>query len=233
MQAQEELPDLGHGPMVLRRRAQARRISLRVSRLDGRISVTAPRHVPTDEVIKFLQGHQQWLSNALSDVTPHALVGEGSILPFRGENCQVHFHGSMRGPVQKCAQGFLRVGGRQDRVAAKLLAFFKEAARAELAAQVPELAWEIGKSAGKITLRDTRSRWGSCTSAGDLMFSWRLIMAPPEVLRYVAAHEVAHLQHMDHSPAFWDVVALLMPDYREPRAWLKKNGASLHQYRFK
>jgi predicted metal-dependent hydrolase len=81
-------------------------------------------------------------------------------------------------------------------------------------------------------MRDTRSRWGSCSSQGTLMYSWRLIMAPPEVLRYVAAHEVAHLAEMNHSPAFWQVVQTLYGAHHRERGWLREHGASLHKYRF-
>ncbi|MGR3434759.1 MAG: M48 family metallopeptidase, partial [Shimia sp.] len=81
-------------------------------------------------------------------------------------------------------------------------------------------------------LRDTRSRWGSCSAAGGLNYSWRLVMAPPEVLDYVAAHEVAHLAQMNHSPRFWAEVAGLMPGYEAPRGWLRRHGADLHRYRF-
>ena len=84
-----------------------------------------------------------------------------------------------------------------------------------------------------LALRDTRSRWGSCTHEGRLMYSWRLAMAPPEVLDYVAAHEVAHLAHMDHSPRFWAAVATLMPGYAPRRAWLRRNGADLMAWSFR
>ncbi len=90
----------------------------------------------------------------------------------------------------------------------------------------------VGRPFHRLTLRDTRSRWGSCTVDGGLMYSWRLAMAPPEVLDYVAAHEVAHLVEMNHAPAFWAVVRRLVPDYAPRRAWLKQHGQRLHAYRF-
>ena len=95
-----------------------------------------------------------------------------------------------------------------------------------------DYAARLGKGYTRLTLRDTRSRWGSCTSDGGLMFSWRLIMAPPSVLDYVAAHEVAHLAQMNHSPAFWAEVTRIYGDFDPPRQWLRTHGADLHRYQF-
>ena len=101
-----------------------------------------------------------------------------------------------------------------------------------LAAASDHYAALLGRRHTRLTLRDTRSRWGSCSAKGALGYSWRLILAPPDVLNYVAAHEVAHLAQMNHSPAFWAEVARLMPDYETPRAWLRREGGALHRYRF-
>jgi hypothetical protein len=106
-------------------------------------------------------------------------------------------------------------------------------ARDRLAGACDDYAARLGKPYARITMRDTRSRWGSCTSDGALMFSWRLIMTPPEVLDYVAAHEVAHLAEMNHSPAFWAVVAQLCPGYAPLRDWLKREGGALQAIRFR
>ena len=113
------------------------------------------------------------------------------------------------------------------------MAFLKHEARTALAPAVDHHAASLGVTPARLTLRDTRSRWGSCTARGDLMFSWRLIMAPPEVLDYVAAHEVAHLVEMNHSRAFWDTVARTCPGFEEPRRWLKQNAEALHRFRFR
>lgn len=113
-----------------------------------------------------------------------------------------------------------------------VLAALKCLARDRLAEASDRHATAIGRKVGRITLRDTRSRWGSCTSEGNLMYSWRLILAPPEVLDYVAAHEVAHLVHMDHSRAFWAQVERLMPGHKSARDWLRREGTGLHRWRF-
>ena len=128
-------------------------------------------------------------------------------------------------------EGTLDLPGGPDRLGPRLGAFLRATARDRLAAACDRHAGTLGRPYRRLTLRDTRSRWGSCTAGGDLMFSWRLVMAPPEVLDYVAAHEVAHLARMDHSPAFWAVVAGLCPAHEGPRAWLRERGGELHRLR--
>jgi predicted metal-dependent hydrolase len=114
----------------------------------------------------------------------------------------------------------------------RVQAYLRAQARDRLAQACNHYATLLGRPYRRLTLRDTRSRWGSCSTQGDLMFSWRLIMAPPAVLDYVAAHEVAHLAEMNHSPAFWAVVARLCPDYAAHRHWLRDHGDTLHRVRF-
>jgi predicted metal-dependent hydrolase len=110
--------------------------------------------------------------------------------------------------------------------------FLKSRAKCELERACAGFSARIDRYPRRITLRDTRSRWGSCTAAGNLMFSWRLAMAPPEILEYVAAHEVAHLREMNHGAGFWTLVAELTPDYDARRRWLHAHGPALHRYRF-
>ena len=126
----------------------------------------------------------------------------------------------------------IAVPGSPAQVGRKLGAYLKQLARSELAFASDRYAEALGKRYTKLTLRDTRSRWGSCSSAGALMYSWRLIMAPAEVLSYVAAHEVAHLAEMNHSPRFWAHVDTLYGDPKAPKAWLRQHGHDLHRYRF-
>ena len=111
-------------------------------------------------------------------------------------------------------------------------AWLREQARQACLAAVTRHAAAGGWRPGRITLRDPRSRWGSCNAGGDLMFSWRLIMAPAAVLDYVVAHEVAHLAELNHSPHFWAVVRRLCPDHAPAREWLRRHGASLHGHHF-
>ncbi len=211
----------------LRRSARARRISLRVSSLDGRVTLTVPNHVDAHVAREFAEEKTGWIKRALEKRKPIQPVVIGAEVPIEGDLFPV-----------VAGQGRLaRVVGDvveapPARVGASVQALLKGLARDRLSAASSKYAKSLGRDYRKITLRDTRSRWGSCSQEGNLMYSWRLILAPPDVLDYVAAHEVAHLEHMDHSAAFWNTVQGLCPDYAEPRVWLRQNGSDLHRYRF-
>ena len=153
----------------------------------------------------------------------------GTAIPLEGAEVLLTA-GAVRRPTREGS--VLLLPPDPDKVAARTLAYLKAAARDRLAVACDRHAAALGRPYGRLTLRDTRSRWGSCSSRGDLMFSWRLIMAPSEILDYVAAHEVAHLDEMNHSDAFWAVCARLYPDYKAARRWLRNNGSELHRLRF-
>ncbi len=221
----------GDPPIIikLRRNAGSRRLSLRVSRLDGGVTISMPRWTRSREALKFAQEKEDWIRRQLDRQHERIAVEIGGMIHFRGEVVPII---AADGRVARFEGGSILVPGASERAGAKVAAFMKTRARQQLAEASDLHGARLGRRHAKLTLRDTRSRWGSCSSDGNLMFSWRLIMAPPEVLDYVAAHEVAHLCEMNHSPAFWDLVEGLCPDYRAPRKWLRENGALLHAYRF-
>jgi len=122
------------------------------------------------------------------------------------------------------------VAGEPAQFSRRLGAWLRHRAREELVARVAVHAARLGHAPARLVLRDPISRWGSCSARGTLSFSWRLILAPPEVLDYVAAHEVAHLAMPHHGPRFWAVVRNLVPDVAGPRAWLGRSGPELYRY---
>lgn len=215
--------------ITLRRSARARRFSLRVSRLDGLVTLSMPLRAREAEALEFLRDQEGWIRKALAQMPQVAAVGFGSVLPVEGRLLTL---APGPGRAVRAAGDSLLVPGDGAQVAARVAAYLKVQARDRLAAASDCHAKALGLGYHSLTLRDTRSRWGSCTAAGGLMYSWRLIMAPAAVLNYVAAHEVAHLAQMNHSPAFWAVVARLHPGYHGPRRWLKTEGQALHGYRF-
>lgn len=213
--------------ILIRRSRQTRRISLRVSSLDGRVTLSLPTRARLREGMAFLRDREGWIREALAKGHSPTPIAPGLEIPLEGQLCRLEAAAIPRvildGTTLLIPQG--------TRFAPRLKAFLLALARERLEAACARHAATLGRRYTEITLRDTRSRWGSCTVEGRLMFSWRLILAPPEVLDYVAAHEVAHLAQMDHSPAFWAVVARLVPDHARHRRWLREHGAGLHVWR--
>ncbi len=215
--------------VILRRSARAKRISLRVSGVDGRVTLTLPHHASEREALAFAREKAAWLRGHLERREEETGVGHGIALPYRGQLLRVV---PGRGRAVTLTGDEIAVPGNPERAGARLQGFFKEMARERLAEASDRYAAALGRDYARITLRDTRSRWGSCTADGGLMYSWRLIMAPDTILDYVAAHEVAHLAEMNHSPRFWAQVERLYGDHRPARRWLKQHGAGLHRFKF-
>lgn len=209
----------------IRRSARARNYSLRISNTDGAVRLTVPDFAPLTEALDFARRQEGWLRVNLAKRPARMTPGFGQSVLFEGQTVPV-----LPGPGRavRFSEGQLSVPGPESGVPARLRGFFKTRARDRLVPLSGKYSRALGQNMGRITLRDTRSRWGSCSSAGDLMYSWRLIMAPPAVLDYVAAHEVSHMVEMNHSPAFWAVVQRICPEYKIQRNWLRQNGKLLH-----
>ncbi|OED50338.1 M48 family metallopeptidase [Leisingera sp. S232] len=213
--------------LTLRRSARARRISLRISSLDGRVTLTLPATLPEKTALAFAEEKADWIRANLAK-QPEAVDADfGAVLPIDGQDRVIE---QAEGRRILLDAGRVAVPGANP--GRPLQRYLKELARNRLAEASDFYAARLGRGYSRLSLRDTRSRWGSCTADGGLMYSWRLILAPPSVLRYVAAHEVAHLAEMNHSQAFWDTVERIHGRWQEPRAWLRENGAALHRYRF-
>ncbi len=192
--------------------------------------LTLPGPAREREALAFLAGQEGWLRATLARLPPvPPPVAAGSLLPVEGRLLRLS---PGAGRVTRIEGDALVVPGDAARLPARALAFLKTLARTRLTAASDRHAAALARPYSHLTLRDPGGRWGSCTHDGRLMFSWRLILAPPEVLDYVAAHEVAHLAEMNHSPAFWAVVSRLCPGWQEQRRWLKANGSALHLWRF-
>ncbi|KAB7615219.1 M48 family metallopeptidase [Amylibacter sp. SFDW26] len=215
--------------VAIKRSARARRYSLRISNKDGSISLTVPKYAVMSEALNFAREHEGWMRKHLAkQLKPLSLQIGGSVL-FDGEYRRIE---PGTGRIVRFDGEVLQVPGSAEMVPTKLKAYFKAMARERMVSASIHYADLLGKPIGRITMRDTRSRWGSCTSDGNLMYSWRLIMAPKAVQAYVAAHEACHLIEMNHSDAYWALVANVFPDYKTHRSWLKKNGSLLHRYMF-
>ncbi len=149
---------------------------------------------------------------------------DGTQLEFLGATLTVRH---VPGRATRRDGSMLLVGGEPSFLSRRVRDWLRREARAVLTKKAGALAARIGKRVRAVRIADPRTRWGSAASDGTLAFSWRLVLAPPEVLDYVVAHEVAHLRHMNHGPLFWALVGELAGEFDAPRAWLAANGARL------
>lgn len=228
-----EMVEIGDPPISVKlsRHARAKRMTLRISSVDGGAKLTLPKRGSLRAATRFLLAQEDWLRRHIEKTPDRVVIAPGVEILLQNEPFLLEPSARARARVV-IAPGkiFLPTG----RPAGKALeGFIKARARNVITNLVERDAAALDAGFGKISLRDPRSRWGSCNSDGNLMFSWRLMLAPPEVLRYVVAHEVAHLREMNHAPAFWAEVAALMPDYPAPRRWLRQHGGALHRFDFK
>jgi predicted metal-dependent hydrolase len=244
-------------PVQVRHHPAARRLTLRVSQVRREVVLTIPQGVSLAEAGKFVATHMDWVRQRLANLPQAVVIGNDSRMLYRGELYRVQMLGPTRHRRVAWTEGLMAarahlkeaqsanrkkitlperllprlcVSGDYAHAARRLRDWLIDRAREELATRVQHHCRTLGLKARRVTVRDQTSRWGSCSSAKVLSFSWRLILAPPFVLDYVAAHEVAHLKEMNHGPRFWALVRSTNPRMDEARRWLKRNGAELHRY---
>ncbi|MEP9354226.1 SprT family zinc-dependent metalloprotease [Xanthobacter sp. KR7-65] len=220
--------------VAVRRHPQARRLTLRVRATSRDVTLTAPPHVPLSFAHAFVERHREWVRVRLVRLPEAVPFEDGAVIPVRGDPHRIVHCPDARGTVWfgPVVRGMptLCVAGDAPHVARRVLDFLKREARRDLGAAVKHYTAALKVEVGRLTLRDTASRWGSCSARGDLSFSWRLILAPRVVLDYLAAHEVAHRLEMNHGPRFWRLVEQVCPARREAEAWLRRHGSELHRY---
>ena len=218
-------------PLEFRHSARARRISLRIDQAKGKVVLTAPASVARRHALDFLTRHEGWLKARIA-LLPTALpFMDGATVPVLGVPHLIRGDTSRLRGLPSRGDGTITIPGAPEHLSRRLTDFLKAEAKREIAARAQAKAALVGRPVAAVTLRDTRSRWGSCSGAGRLAFSWRLILAPEFVLDYVVAHEVAHLKEMNHGVRFWRLCATLTDaDPKAARAWLRRHGGGLHAY---
>jgi hypothetical protein len=190
-----------------------------------------PKRGSLNEARRFLDRHSGWLKKQIDRLPPATAIADGQPLPFRGVMHVIRHDPARRGTVAIDADGdtpALIVAGDARHLRRRVVDFLKREAKRDLEWAVIRHSLASGVRARAIRLRDQTSRWGSCSPEGHLSFSWRLVMAPPLVLDYLAAHEVAHLSELNHSRRFWRLCESLCPETSVARAWLAHNGPALH-----
>lgn len=216
-------------PLVIRRHRRAKRICLRYNPTSHAISLTLPRHTRVSDGLVFLMQKSEWLVNTLRDMPTKKQIKPGVVIPLLGKRVRIKHDASLtRKWIIK--DDVLYVAGERDEFPERVTEALKKIASVTLTNLATRDAARIGRRLNRVSVRDTRSRWGSCSSTARLSFSYRLVFAPKEVMEYVVAHEVAHLRHMNHSQNFWNCVEGLCPDYEAAKDWLKLHGKDLYRF---
>ena len=216
-------------PLRFRRNAKARRLVLRLDAKTQGLVMTLPKRSSLPDALRFVEQSRDWIIRTLSKQIPSAVVADGASVLFRGTPHGLRFIGGRRGLVS-ASEGLLLVPGDEAHAPRRLLDYLKRQALQELSAASRKYAAAMETRYSRISIRDQKSRWGSCSAGGVLSYSWRLILAPDFVLDYVAAHEVAHLREMNHGPRFWRLVLTHCPHARDAKQWLKTHGREVHRY---
>lgn len=218
----------------MRRHRHARRYTLRIQAATREVVLTLPPRGTLKEATAFAHKHGGWIAARLGRLPELVPFAAGTVLPVRGVPHRIAHRPGVRGTVWTEVDGngrrLLCVAGERAHMARRVLEYLKREARRDLDAASRRYAAQLGVTIKRITLRDQTSRWGSCSTTGALSYSWRLIFAPPHVLEYLAAHEVAHLVELNHSPRFWRLVQRLYPALDRAKVWLDVHGTDLHRY---
>jgi predicted metal-dependent hydrolase len=213
----------------LRINPRARRISLRVDQARRKIVLVRPRRCSETLVLKFLAEKRSWVEQQLASMPACDSFADGTLIALLGEAVTLRASATHRRGVWREGDNIF-VSGAPEHFARRVRDWLKAEAQRQYAVWAREYAERLEVRVARVSVRDTRSRWGSCTRDGRLSLSWRLILAPHDVARYVVAHEVAHLRHMNHSPAFWRTVESLAGPIKAHRQWLHRHGGQLHRY---
>jgi predicted metal-dependent hydrolase len=218
----------------LRRHRQARRYTLRIQSATREVVLTIPPRGTVKEARDFAQKHGAWIAARLDRLPQAAPFAHDVVVPLRGVPHRIAHRRGVRGTAWteqgENGERLLCVAGQMPHVDRRIGDFLRREARRDLEAASLRFAAELGVAIKRVSVRDQSSRWGSCSTTGVLSFSWRLILAPSPVLDYLAAHEVAHLVEMNHSPRFWRLVQKLCPDHSRAKTWLDVHGTDLHRY---
>jgi predicted metal-dependent hydrolase len=220
--------------VTIRRHPRARRYTLRVRERDRAVVLTMPPRGSLRQARDFAERNAGWIASRVKRIPGRVPFAEGAEIPLRGVPHRIVHRPRARGTAWtetgEDGTALLCIAGRREHLARRARDFFKREAKRDLAEATRRHAAALGVEIQKIGVRDTLSRWGSCSADGALSYSWRLVLAPPFVLNYLAAHEVAHRRELNHSARFWRVVDQLTPQRRQAEAWLKSQGNSLHRY---
>jgi len=218
-------------PVVISRKNNIRRLSLQVCRITGEISINAPKFLSESEIYKFYYLNRNWIHIQINQCLVPKIVKEGLFLPVEGNLYEIVVKKSCS-KIKILENNQICIPKNISDIGKELQTFLLKYCKSVMIPIILKKSNLIQKKIKKISFKDTKSRWGSCSSTGSIMLNWRLIMVPPSVYNYVIIHEIAHLVHMNHGPLFWKLVQELSPNYSKDKEWLKKNGREIRRYIF-
>ncbi len=213
----------------MQRKIRLKRMTLRFSKREKAFVVSAPIFVPHSKITEFVDGASAWFSKVdlhhLQQTVPRAIV-PGQSISILGKLVRVDFMPSLKSMVL-LKDGVIEVHGVRSKFEQLLVKHLKDLSFEKFSYYSSEYAQTLGVKFKKLSVKEMKTRFGSCTSHGNLNYCWRVVLAPEPVLAYLCAHEVSHLKEMNHSKKFWAYVTLLCPDYKHLQKWLKQHGKEL------
>ena len=218
--------------ITIKHSKRAKRVALRLDPIERVFHLVVPKGMSERRALAFAEGHESWMQEKLADLAPKVLFEDGVIVPILGVRTEIRIHREADLKVTKVTleDGVLHVRTNKDDPSSRIVRFLKAFAKEELEILSREKAARIKKKITSVSVRDTKSRWGSCSSDNNLSYLWRLVFASPEAFDYVVAHEVAHLKHLNHSVRFWDLCEELSENYKEGKYWMSAHGSELMRY---
>lgn len=208
--------------------SRAKRLSLRIDEKQHLPVLTIPKRCSIKKTKEFLDVNHDWVVNMMARIPQATKFADGEKISFFGKNYTIKH--SPQNHITEFSDAILKVSGDNEFIHRRVCDYLKTQTLQILSKKTVQIASQISQRVKSVTIKDTRSRWGSCTTSGHISYNWRICMAPSEVIDYLVCHEVSHLKHPDHSASFWQCVASLCPEYKETRHWLKTHGKSLYKY---
>lgn len=206
----------------------ARRLNLRIDERFRLPVLTIPRYCSNRKALAFVEQHRDWIQNMLARLPQSRQFADSCILSIAGQEFTIRHDPSQRGAVLR--NGSLTIGGAPEFLHRRVSDFLKKYAGEYMYRRSVDTAAKIGCVVRRVTIKETKSRWGSCSTKNNINYNWRIILAPEYVIDYLVCHEVSHLLHPDHSPAFWNCVQNLCPNWKDGRRWLKVKGRELYRW---
>ncbi|MBR5599500.1 MAG: M48 family metallopeptidase [Alphaproteobacteria bacterium] len=222
--------DLGFDMRVVYSK-RSRKLTLRIDKKDRVAVLTIPKYCSRKKAVSFVESHQDWVLDNLRKIPELKSFQENDVISLFGKNYQI-VHTEIRGCTKLDKKNkILYVSGGKEFLHRRVKDFIKKIALEEFTKRSEQVAEMIGKTVHNVCIKDTKSRWASCSTLNNINYSWRLALAPEYVIRYIVAHEVSHLKHQDHSAYFWALVEYLEKDASKGRDWLTENGHLLYMYK--